>query len=204
MDDFCHTIAMSRFTLTHRRVNHLLTVVAVGLGLYIMIYPFLPQVVWKIAHPNNTVEATPATTPASQTNSDVPDGDLLLIPRLGMRETIHSGKSISELRKGTWLLPHSSQPDQQSNTVIVGHRFTYGGRGVFYHLDKVQVNDEITVYWEGTEYSYNVSSTKTVPATEVSVEQPTDSAKLTLYTCTPLLTAKDRLVVTADLIGTYP
>ena len=120
---------------------------------------------------------------------------------LGMEETINEGNSIATLRKGVWRLPHTSTPDKGGNTVLVGHRFTYSGQAVFYHLDKVKQGDRITIVWKGKLYSYEVKTIKVVPPTEVSVEANTKEPMLTIYTCTPLLTAKDRLVIQATPIG---
>lgn len=81
--------------------------------------------------------------------------------------------------------------------MLVGHRFTYDGNGVFYHLDKLKVGDQLAVFWEGKKYQYTVTETKVVPATATEVEDQTQDPQLTLYTCTPLWSAKDRLVVIA-------
>jgi sortase A len=123
-------------------------------------------------------------------------GDQLIIPALNMREDIHEG-DIRALRLGVWRLPHTSTPDAGGNTVLVGHRFTYRGEAVFYHLDKVHEGDPLTLHWHGKIYTYKVAAIKTVPPTEVSIEANTDQPLLTIYTCTPLWTAKNRLVIQA-------
>src|SRR6266567_657428 len=188
----------------HRRLNNTLTVVAIMLGLYIGVSPFVPQVGWWLRHrhasPATQVASTPK--PASHTNqAPIPADNLLIIPRLTMHEVIHDGPTLAELRKGVWLIPSSSPPGQQSNTVIIGHRFTYAGPAVFYFLDKIQLGDAITIDWHQKEYTYKVTDINVVPPTDLSVEQPTTKPQLTLYTCTPLWTAKNRLVITAPLQG---
>jgi sortase A len=82
---------------------------------------------------------------------------------------------------------------------LVGHRFTYAGAAVFYNLDKVKSGDQIIVYWHGKAYEYKVFNISQVSPNKASVEAPTNESILTLYTCTPLLTAKDRLVIQAVL-----
>lgn len=182
--------------LLHRRLNLGLSVIAIALGLYIVAAPFMPQIGWMLGRYQNT-QVKQAVADKQPISSD----NLLIIPRLDMREVIHSGASIAELNKGVWLRPHTSQPDLPGNTVMVGHRFTYAGPAVFYFLDKLQLNDRIIVTWQHKAYTYQVKSIRVVPPTEVSVEEPTPHQQLTLYTCTPLWTAKDRLVITADLQG---
>lgn len=106
------------------------------------------------------------------------------------------------LHYGVWRLPYTSTPDKGGNTVLVGHRFTYTEpQGVFYFLDKIRVGDAITVYWQGKPYEYVVMSTSVVPPTDLAVEAQTTTPRLTLYTCTPLWTAQNRLIVVAEPKG---
>ena len=193
---------MKHMPLSHRRINDGLTVVVIAFGLYLIVAPFWPRIQWWIHPPTPiAVQKTAVKTDGKLVEATIPDENLLIIPRLGMREEMHDGSSIAELRKGAWLLPRTSTPDKESNTVIVGHRFTYAGPAVFYFLDKVQIGDPIVIDWQKSEYTYEVSSIREVPATETSVEAPTTDAQLTLYTCTPLWTASHRLVIVAPLKG---
>jgi len=63
------------------------------------------------------------------------------------------------------------------------------------------MGDELGIYWQGKIYTYKVNAIRVVEPTEISVESPSDSPKLTLYTCTPLWSAKQRLVIEAGLIS---
>jgi sortase A len=130
----------------------------------------------------------------------IPSENTLIIKSLGMREKIFEGESIYTVNRGVWRRPHTSTPDQGGNTVMVGHRFTYSGQSVFYNLDKVKQGDEITVFWNSKAYTYVVDGIGVVPPEAVEVEAPTAEPRLTLYTCAPLLTAKDRLVIRAKLL----
>ena len=85
--------------------------------------------------------------------------------------------------------------------MLVGHRFTYDGPATFYSLDKVSIGDNIVVYWSSREYDYRVESIKVVPPTAIEVEAPTKDAQLTIYTCTPLWSAKNRLVIVSKPIN---
>ncbi len=189
-----------------RTLNNCLTAVVALLALYIIAAPFWPQITWWVRH---DTPVSRITTHVSVNTGTTPppvatvQGDRLIIPALDMQEDIHEG-NLSALRLGVWRLPHTSSPDKGGNTVLVGHRFTYSGAAVFYHLDKVQVGDPITLNWHGKVYRYEVTSIKVVPPTEVSVEANTKEPLLTIYTCTPLLTAKDRLVIQATPIEEAP
>ncbi|HEY5141305.1 MAG TPA: class E sortase, partial [Methylococcales bacterium] len=141
---------------------------------------------------------TKATTPQPKVNS-------LLVPSMLLDTPVLEGSlngRYKTLDHGIWRWPLGSTPDKGGNTVLIGHRFTYTNpRGVLYFLDKVQVQDEIGVVWNGTNYTYRVTSIREVPPTETSIQDATSDAQLTIFTCTPLWQPKDRLVVVAKLEG---
>ena len=87
--------------------------------------------------------------------------------------------------------------------MLVGHRFTYDGAAVFYSLDKLKAGDDAYLVHNQKIYRFVVTSSAIVPPTATEVEAPSNEAKLTLYTCTPLVTAKNRLVYTAELKEIY-
>ncbi len=106
------------------------------------------------------------------------------------------------LVKGGWIFPGTSTPEYASNTVIFGHRFRYlpPVSNTFYALDKIRAGDEIKVSWKGTTYTYRTTEIKIIEPTDFSVLNSTDKATITLITCAPLFSTKQRLVVIAELI----
>jgi sortase A len=183
--------------LSLRHFNNLLSVVIVVLACFIFIWPFLPAISWWTRFQAPVISHA---APTSIVKSDpIPTENTLVIPKLEMREQVYDGPSITTLRKGIWHLPNSSSPDKESNTVLAGHRFTYDGKAVFYYLDKVAVNDNMTLYWQGKRYDYVVTAINEVPPTDGKLVAPTDTPTLTVYTCTPVWSAKNRLVITAKL-----
>lgn len=184
-----------RFSL--RRTNDLLSVIAIFLAIYIIASPYLPAISWWAKHEAPVISRAPEVKIDIPKDEVLPD-NTLVIPSLGMQELLHSGVSEAELNKGVWIRPQGSTPEQLSNTVLSGHRFTYSGQAVFYHLDKVKIGDKIQLHWDGTLYKYKVSEIKVVPPTAIEIEAPTETPQLTIYTCTPLWSAKDRLVLIAE------
>lgn len=184
-----------------RQINNGLSVVVILLSLYIMAAPLLPAVsFWWKNHFGSKPPLVIANSPDKGPDAPpevIPEENTLVIPGLSMQETIHGGSSAAALRKGVWHRPGTSSPDKGSNTVLVGHRFTYDGAAVFYHLDTVKEGDRIVLYWNKQKYSYEVSRVFVVPPTAGEIEFPTEEPLLTIYTCTPLFTAKDRLVIQA-------
>lgn len=184
--------------MTHRLVNNYLAALVVLLAAYIFILPFLPAVTWWVQHDAPVIGTKPATVLAA--DDPIPAENTLVIPKIGLRTPVHSGPDIASLNKGVWHIPDSSTPDGDGNTVMAGHRFTYGGNAIFYNLDKLTASDTLYVYWQGQRYEYIISAIRVVPPTDTSLVQQTGAPMLTIYTCTPLWSAKDRLVISAQLV----
>lgn len=195
----------------YKMINHILSFLLIFLSAYIMFMPFIPEVT---AYYNGATDSTKGYKYASRLakqegeNIDfdalkpIPDYNALVIPKIGVDSPIVEGAGPEALNSGLWRRPHTSTPDKGGNTVITGHRFLYtSGPTTFYNLDKLKVGDKFFMYWKGKEYDYEVTETLIVPATAVEIEQNTDETMLTLYTCHPLWTSKDRLVVRAKLIN---
>ena len=172
------------------------------LGLYIIVLPFLPQIFYIFRDKSANVIAPYtgdlAKSEGSTATSPPPKENRLVIPSIGVNEIIFEGSNIGLIRNGgTWHRPNSANPTQDNNTVIVGHRFYGNNTATFYHLDKVLVGQKLALYWEGEEFLYEVVATKVVDATALDIEGPTEDKVLTLYTCDPIWTAKNRLVIIA-------
>jgi sortase A len=192
------------------RIENVLSIVLFLIAMYLIVTPFVPQLwlLWAKATDKTQgfVYASnhPQAPKIDSSRSDVvlkpiPQENRLVIPTINVDILITEGSDLGALIKGGWRRPNTSKPNQGGNTVIAAHRFTYTATNAsyFYNLDKVKVGDPIVIYWEGVEFNYTVDSIKEVEATAVEVENPTPDKRLTLYTCTPLLTAKKRLVVVA-------
>jgi sortase A len=191
--------------MTLRRFNNIFSIVVMLVGFYIAIAPFLPQLSYIFRDKSPEVTAPYVGNLAADEGSDtvvpVPLDNRIVIPVIGVDEPILEGSNIGIISSGgTWRRPNTATPKEPTNTVIVAHRYYGKNASTFYHLDKVTIGHRFAVYWEGEELLYEVVETKVVPATAVEIEAPTNERQLTLYTCTPLWTAKDRLVVIAKPI----
>ena len=188
------------------RLNSLLLAMIVLVNLYIIAAPLIPAVIFwfenhttqRQAQLNHKLHSNNAgSTPA------IPADNRLVVPAMLLDDPIFEGPTVATANKGVWHRPNSSSPDQGGNTVLVGHRFTYTTpRGIFYYLDKLEVGNEIGVFWNHHKYLYKVSTTEVVQPDSIDVEANTTGSQLTLYTCTPLWWPKNRLVVIAQLEGT--
>lgn len=192
-------------TLRLRHINNGLLVVAILLGIYIALSPFIPQFLYWLRDTSPAAKAPYSGSLAEENNNSdpvpLPKENRIVIPELSLNEEIKEGSNISVINSGaSWRRPQTSTPDKGGNTVIVAHRYYASSASTFYHLDKVKPGQYIGVYWDEKEYIYEVRSVKVVEATATEIEHQTTEPTLTLYTCHPLWTAKDRLVVTATLL----
>lgn len=122
----------------------------------------------------------------------------LEIPRLRVDVVVVEGVTTEALRAGAGHYPGTAQPGHAGNVAIAGHRTTYGSP--FRDLDKLAIGDDIVLSLSGRRHRYRVSARPyVVAASDWSVVAPTPTATLTLTTCHPKGTARQRLVVRAAL-----
>jgi sortase A len=125
---------------------------------------------------------------------------IIRIPKLGLDKVVVEGTSVADLRKGPGHYIGTPIPGQFGNAAIAGHRTTYGAP--FGDLDLLEPNDVITFVSLAGTFDYAVREKLVVAPTQVDVldppPDPTKEAELTLTTCNPKYSARERLVVTAD------
>ena len=120
------------------------------------------------------------------------------IPALGLDWAVVEGTSAAELRKGPGHIPGTSLPGQPGNAVLSGHRTTYGAP--FHRLDELVEGDEIIVETTIGRHRYRVVSLLVVAPGDTWVVNGRDGAWLTLTTCNPKYSSRQRLVVFAALV----
>ena len=120
------------------------------------------------------------------------------IPKIGVDLIFVQGTARDDLSKGPGHYPASPMPGQLGNAAIAGHRTTHGKP--FYNLNELGPGDEILIDTLYGHFRYRVTQQLIVAPTEISVVGPTPDAQLTLTTCNPRLSARERLVIHAKLI----
>ncbi len=110
-----------------------------------------------------------------------------------------SGVQPADLKQGPGHYPDTPMPGQLGNSAIAGHRTTYGQP--FYRLDELQAGDPIDLTTVQGHFTYRVTGSEVVNPSQSDVIDTVDPdlATLTLTTCTPRYTAKQRLIVFAEL-----
>jgi sortase A len=161
------------------------------------------------------VAAAAPVTPSTK-SPDPSAGPQITIPSIGAKAPVIFEQSTAEwavqlaLRKGVDHYGNTVNPGQVGNTVIFGHSsgavWAPGNyKFVFTLLNKVKTGDQVIIDYNGTRYTYKVTSTEIILPTNLSVlNQNVNKPSLTLITCTPVGTSKYRFVVHADQISPVP
>ena len=163
--------------------------------------------------PTEPVATTPIdTAPPSMpvpalVNQDLPtfqEGDAvarLQVPRMGLDAIVVAGVGREELKRGPGHYPQTPLPGQLGNAAIAGHRTTYGEP--FGDIDQLRAGDEITVATPAGSFVYVVDGTRIVSPTNVEVLDTVDdsASRLTLTSCHPRYSARQRIIVSAGLAG---
>lgn len=126
---------------------------------------------------------------------------LIRIPKIDRLEegwNVVEGVRTVDLRNGAGHMPDTVLPGQPGNAVISGHRTTWGQP--FHELDALDPGDRIEVDTALGTHIYAVREITVVKPTDVWVADPREGAWLTLTTCHPKFSARERLVIAAELV----
>jgi sortase A len=132
---------------------------------------------------------------------------VLDIPKIRLdNKVVVEGVGREELRKGPGHVPSTVLPGQDGTFGVSGHRTTYGAP--FYRLNELAKGDTITVVTREAVYTYTVTRTAIVRPTDTQVlnnvtgPDGKPKATITLTTCHPRYSARQRLIVFGDLTDT--
>jgi sortase A len=132
----------------------------------------------------------------------------LVIPKMGLTSTVVSGVSSESLKRGPGHFPDTPMPGMPGNTAIAGHRTTWGAP--FGDIDKLEPGDEIKLQTIQGSFTYIVLEQNggrgnfiVSPNRFDVLDQTFDSYpnRLTLVSCHPKLTARNRIIVVAELVS---
>lgn len=120
------------------------------------------------------------------------------IERLEDGWAVVEGVELRNLKNGAGHMAHTPLPGMPGNSVISGHRTTYGAP--FHEIDDLVPGDVIEVDTAIGTHTYAVRETIIVQPTDIWVTEPREGAWLTLTTCHPRFSARQRLIVFAELV----
>lgn len=173
-------------------------VLAGGYAFFSSLGPALP--IYASA-PEETVKKLTATKPALNENR-------LYVPKINIDlVAVDSNEALAQ--GATHRSPESGNPKDGGNYVLAAHRFQLGltpqqtrSKSPFYHMDKLNADDDVYVDYGGIRYAYKVTERKLVDATTPDVEMKTDKDQLTLFSIELSGPGSTREVVIAKPTGT--
>lgn len=137
----------------------------------------------------------------------------IVMPAIAIDTVVVEGTSPAALRAGAGHYPTTPLPGEAGNVAIAGHRSTFGKP--FNRLDEVPVGSEIQLVTPLATHTYRVVAAPegvTAPCEngacwitgprDWEVVGPTATPMLTLTTCHPEGTARERLILRAELVAT--
>jgi len=151
--------------------------------------------------PVDTTPTTVAPVPVVEL-PPITEGDPIArieIPRIGVGKWVVAGVEKGDLKKGPGHYPETPMPGQLGNSAIAGHRTTFGQP--FFDVDKLEVGDEIVMTTLAGRFVYRVTGQEIVSPSQYQVIATTDPtvATLTLTSCHPKYTARERIIIYSEL-----
>jgi sortase A len=150
-----------------------------------------------------TASSVPATTAPPDTFAPPPPAGeavaIIKIPKIGLEKAVVEGTGVPDLKKGPGHYIGTPMPGQPGNAAIAGHRTTYGAP--FNRIDELQPGDPIIVTTRQGSFRYEMAQQEIVKPSDVHVLNPTPDNRLTLTSCNPKYSARQRIVVVARLVG---
>lgn len=124
----------------------------------------------------------------------------LTIPSIGLEEVVvYEGVDTQTLRSGPGHMPSTPLPGQPGNSVVSGHRTTHGRP--FFDFDLLETGHRIEVETSVGTHVYEVREIEVVQPTDVWVTDSRPGGWLTLTTCEPKFSARQRLIVFAEMVA---
>ena len=173
-------------------------VVAIGL----LAYPLATNYMQDRLQRKLAIELRSPESRAAYAAGHTSEGDALtrlLIPAIKVDTVVVEGTGSSALRAGAGHYPNTPLPGEEGNVAIAGHRTTYGKP--FANLDRLAAGDEITLETPLGRHRYRITRSPFVVANnDFTVIAQTPGRTLTLTTCHPKGSTRQRLIVRAEML----
>lgn len=121
------------------------------------------------------------------------------IPKLGVKQKIYKGITDREFDLGVGKWPGTPKPGEPGNMVLGAHRTS--GIRPFYNIEKLKRGDIIYVREGRKRARYKVTNRMVVRPTAMWVTKQSSRSTLTLFSCHPKGSTKQRYIIRAELVG---
>jgi len=186
---------------------------AAGIFLALLLLFKSPVILSEVSYLFNKPAATPSASQSAA--SVIPAAATITIPKINVSAPVVYEQSVAEaqvqkaLENGVDHYGNTPAPGDGGNAVFFGHSsndwWEPGNfKFVFVLLDKLAPGDRFSIDYQSKRYTYEVTGSRIVLPTDLSVLTQTSEPTVTLITCTPPGTALKRLVVTAKQVDPDP
>lgn len=173
-------------------------VILVGVGLYILSLVLAPTIPQLAITPINA-----AALPAPKVGAN-----RIIIPKIGVNIP-YGSNGVKSLDAGAWWrYPERGNPETGGNFIIAAHRFSIEPtpgqtivKSPFYNINQLKKGDQILIDYNGNRYLYLAEQFTNVKPNQTEIEAPSETAKLTLYSCDLGGSAEGRVVIIAEPQG---
>ena len=134
--------------------------------------------------PTETEETDNTTEQAKSTNS-LDYIAVLKIPSIGLEKGLVAKDSYyNNVNRNIKILDESDMPDQENGNVILAAHSGNGRTAFFRNLDKMQIDDTVSIFYNGYEYKYRMINTYDIEKTGTAeITRNGQKSTLTLITC---------------------
>ena len=156
------------------------------------------------ASPGQPKKPHPTTSTTINPKYEVapPEGGIIgeiVIKKIGVDWIFREGVQLADLAQGPGHYPGTPLPGQIGDAAIAGHRTTHGAP--FFRVDELAPGDQIQIRTFAGSYTYVVALAPfAVDPTDYAVVANTPDAELTLTSCNPRYSARQRIVIKAKLL----
>lgn len=140
----------------------------------------------------------------TQERADYQSGQMVLkIPRMGVDAAVQKGVTNADMDLGPGLFDYSQLPGTEGCNVSIGaHRDIKGAE--FYFIHKLTEGDLFYLVYNQKIYVYEYKDTKVIEPSDWGPIYMQDFDCLTLISCTPIGTSRQRIVLRAQLKEVVP
>ncbi len=158
----------------------------------------LTAAAWNAEHPPPPPPLpVPAELPDASAHRDLVDIGRIQIPKTGVDQTVHEGVEQMVIDAGPAHWPGTAQFGGWGNVVLAGHRTSH--TEPFLRNAELAPGDEIILSDATGVYRYSVTGVEVVPNTALWIKDQHPGRTLTIFTCHPIGSSAERLIVHAQL-----
>lgn len=110
---------------------------------------------------------------------------VIKIPKIGLEKGLASkGSYYNNVNRNILILNESDMPDKDKGNVILAGHSGSGRTAFFKNLYKLQTDDEVSIFYDGSEYKYKVVNQYDIEKTgTANIVRNAEKSTLTLITC---------------------